>query len=293
VLLPRSTPLSSRPSARAVAVAGVATAALAGCSSAEPAPTADPSTSAAPALELTHVHGAAYDPGDGTLLLATHHGLLEVSDGALTQVGPVLDLMGFTVAGPDHYLASGHPGLHVDLPQPVGLIETTDGGRTWTPVSRQGQSDFHALTVSDAGVLGYDGSLVASTDGQAWERRQIPAEPHTLAASPDGGQVLATTAQGLLRSADGGASWTPAAGAPQLQVVTWAGDGRTVVGVDPAGTLWTSTDAADTWQEGPRLGSPPHAVAAADDGPRIAVVTAEGVLESADGGRTFTDVLSD
>ncbi len=49
----------------------------------------------------------------------------------------MIDLMGFTVAGPGRYLASGHPGLHVDLPQPVGLIETTDGGVTWTPVSRR------------------------------------------------------------------------------------------------------------------------------------------------------------
>jgi hypothetical protein len=52
-------------------------------------------------------------------------------------VGPVIDLMGFTVAGPGRYLASGHPGLHVDQAQPVGLIETTDGGVTWTPVSRR------------------------------------------------------------------------------------------------------------------------------------------------------------
>ena len=157
--LPRST---DHPSARALAVGAVATVLgtlVAGCSSAGPAPATAPSTSAASPLEPTHVHGAAFDPGDGTLLLATHHGLIEVADGALTPVGPVIDLMGFTVAGPGHCLASGHPGLHVDLPQPVGLIESADGGHTWTPVSRQGQSDFHALTVSDAGVLGYDGAL--------------------------------------------------------------------------------------------------------------------------------------
>jgi hypothetical protein len=292
--LPRST---DHPSARALAVGAVTTVLgtlVAGCSSAGPAPATAPSTSAASPLEPTHVHGAAFDPGDGTLLLATHHGLIEVADGALTPVGPVIDLMGFTVAGPGHYLASGHPGLHVDLPQPVGLIESADGGHTWTPVSRQGQSDFHALTVSDAGVLGYDGALVASADGRAWQQLKIPAEPHTLAAAPDGGQVLATTAQGLLRSTDGGVSWTPVDGAPLLQVVTWADDGSTAVGVDPAGTLWTSTDGAGSWQEGAQSGSPPQAVAAttAGNGMRVAVVTADGVLESRDGGRTFTDALS-
>ncbi|MEX5717379.1 F510_1955 family glycosylhydrolase [Geodermatophilus maliterrae] len=219
--------------------------------------------------------------------------MLTVGEQGLTTVGPVLDLMGFTVAGPGHYLASGHPGLHVDLPQPVGLIETTDGGHTWTPLSRQGQSDFHALTVSDTGVLGYDGTLVASPDGQTWAPLAIPAEPHTLAAAPDGGQVLATTEQGLLRSTDDGATWVLDADAPLLQVVTWA-DRTTAVGVDPAGTLWTSVDAADTWQPGTQLGSPPQAVAAAatGDGLRIAAVTVDVVLESVDGGRTFTEAFS-
>ena len=264
---------------------------VAGCSTTESAPAAN-STAAAPSpLELSHVHAAAFDPDDGTLLLASHHGLLQVGDGTLTPIGPVMDLMGFTVAGPGRYLASGHPGLHVDLPQPVGLIESTDGGRTWKPISRQGQSDFHALTVSAAGVLGYDGALVASPDGRTWQQLQIPAEPHTLAAAPDGTQVLATTQEGLLRSTDG-ASWAALDGAPLLQVVTWADEGRTAVGVDPAGTLWTSTDSGTSWGEGAELGSPPQAVAATttDDGLRIAVVTGDSVLESDDGGRTFTDV---
>jgi len=236
------------------------------------------------------VHGAALDPGDGALLLATHHGLVEVGDGGPVAVGPVIDLMGFAVVGPDHYLASGHPGLQVDLPQPVGLIESTDGGRTWTPVSRQGRSDFHALTVGDAGVLGYDGSLLRSSDGRAWERLAIPAEPQALAAAPDGATVLATTQEGLQRSTDGGTSWASVEGAPLLQVVTWAGG--TAVGVDPAGTLWTSADGATTWQRGSALGSPPQAVAAAGgpDGVRVVVVTADGVVQSDDGGHTSTAV---
>jgi len=34
-------------------------------------------------------------------------------------------------------------------------VEVGDGGQTWTPLSRAGQSDFHALTVlGHGGVLG-------------------------------------------------------------------------------------------------------------------------------------------
>ena len=82
----------------------------------------------------------------------------------------------------------------------------------------------------------------------------IPAEPHTLAAAPDGVTVLATTAQGLLRSADAGPTWAAVDGAPLLQVVNWA-DASMAVGVDPAGAVWTSTDAADTWQQTAELGA--------------------------------------
>jgi hypothetical protein len=282
----------TRTSIHAAALATALTA-VTGCSAAGSGTTAAP----AGTLPTAHVHGVAIDPGDGALLLATHEGLLEVgADGELTQAGPVIDLMGFTIAGPDRYLASGHPGLQVvDLPNPVGLIESTDGGATWTPLSRGGESDFHTLTASPAGtILGFDGVLRRSADGRAWEQLAVPAEPHTLAAAPGGATVLATTAAGLLRSADAGDTWDPVDGAPPLQVVAWVDD-TTAVGVDPAGTVWTSTDTAGTWQENAQLGAVPHAVTAAPasgGGPgRIAVVTDAGLLESDDGGRTFTVVL--
>jgi hypothetical protein len=284
------TPRSVPPVLAAAALALV----LTGCSTAGSASADAPTAEETGALLSTHVHGVAIDPGDGALLLATHEGLVQVGDdGELTAAGPVIDLMGFTLTGPDHYLASGHPGLRADLPQPVGLIESTDGGETWTPLSRAGESDYHALTaLGDAGVLGYDGVLRRSPDGRTWEQLGIPAEPHTLAAAPDGGTVLATTAQGLLRSTDAGTSWAAADGAPLLQVVAWA-DAGTAVGVDPAGIVWTSTDAAGTWQQAADLGAASHAVAAAaaDGTARVAVVTDEGLAESLDGGRTFAVVV--
>jgi hypothetical protein len=284
----------AHPHRRAAVLGGALLTLLAGCSPAQSGGAAPPSASGPTALPLEHVHGLGIDPGDGALLLATHTGLIEVGDdGALSQPGPVIDLMGFSVAGVDHYLASGHPGLRVDLPQPVGLIESTDGGQTWTPLSRAGESDFHALTAADAGVLGFDGALRRSADGRTWEELTIPAEPHTLAAAPDGKQVLATTQAGLLHSTDAGTSWFQA-DAPLLQVVAWA-DATTAVGVDPDGAVWISTDAAGSWQRRAELGAAPLAVAAAPatrGGPgRIAVVTDESLLESTDGGRTFTVAL--
>jgi photosystem II stability/assembly factor-like uncharacterized protein len=290
------------------AVTAAAVAALAGCSPAgepraEPAAPASPDGRQAPghlgdgvptegaALPSPHVHAVAIDPADGRVLLATHEGLFRYDDAGSTRVGPVIDLMGFTVAGPGHFYASGHPGPGVDLPQPVGLIESTDGGQSWSPVSRQGQSDFHALTASSAGVIGFDGAaLLATSDGRRWRELHPPVAPYALAAAPDGAVLLATAASGPVRSTDAGATWAPVEGAPLLQVVDWA-EGQTVAGVTPEGTIAVSDDAGATWTERAGVGGPPQAVAASplpDGSLRVLVVSADAILDSRDGGASLT-----
>jgi hypothetical protein len=238
-------------------------------------------------LPSPHVHEVAINPGDDLVYLATHDGLFRYDDTGPTRVGPVIDLMGFTVAGPDQFYASGHPGQGTDLPDPVGLIATTDAGQTWTQRSRQGQSDFHALTASPSGVLGNDGLLRASQDGQQWRELQIPLPPTALAASPIGPTVLAATGAGLLMSNDAAQTWTAPPGAPPLEVLSWTRDG-TAVGATFDGAVYLSTDTGLTWQ---RRGQtpPPQAIAAsaAPGGLRILVVTGDEVLDSTDGGRTF------
>lgn len=77
--------------------------------------------------------------------------------------------MGFTVAGPDLFYTSGHPGPGVEMANPLGLIQSTDAGQSWTPRSRQNQSDVHTLTASQDSVTGYDGTAVlTTTDGRQW-----------------------------------------------------------------------------------------------------------------------------
>jgi len=242
-------------------------------------------------LPSAHVHSVAVNPADELVYLATHDGLFRYDDGGPTRIGPVIDLMGFTVAGPNHFFASGHPGPGVDLPEPVGLIESTDGGETWNLLSRQGESDFHALTASTAGVVvGFDGRALSTTiNGAAWRDLSTTVTPHALAGSEDGTVLMATQESGPLRSVDGGATWKPVADAPLLQVVDWAA-GQTVVGVTPNGTVAVSTDAGITWEERARASDSPQAVGAsttAEGGLRVLVVSNDGVHDSTDGGETF------
>lgn len=269
--------------------------ALAGCSAAIGPSTAQKPADSTPSsasvgLPSEHVHGAAFNPADGKVYLATHDGLFRYDAGGPVQIGPVIDLMGFTIAGPDHFYSSGHPGPGVDMSNPVGLIESTDAGRTWSTLSRQGQTDFHALAASEAGVVGFDGSVVLrTTDGESWATLQPAVETHALAASPTGTTLLATSPAGPARSTDFGATWTVDPQAPLLQLATFADD-QTVVGVDPDGEVFVSTDAGATWDQRGGAGEPPQAVTARtqpDGQLEILVVTAEALMRSGDSGSSF------
>lgn len=235
-------------------------------------------------LPSTHVHDVGRDTGDGALLLATHDGLYRYTSAGAVRVGPQIDLMGFTVVGPNHYYASGHPNAVMDLPQPLGLVESRDGGRTWTVLSRGGESDFHALTKAGDTVVAFDGQLRRTTNGQQWVTGAIPAVPRVLASSPAGKQVLATTETGLLSSNDSGATWAAVSGAPLLHLVAWA-DEQTAVGVTPDGTVALSHDGARTWRTKGRISSAPQALSAnvSAAGLEMVVVTDRDVLSSRDG----------
>ena len=236
---------------------------------------------------MAHVHGLAVDPRDGQLLAGTHFGAFRVGeDGVVEQFGPTQDFMGFSVAGPGHYLASGHPGAGQGGPGNLGLIQSTDGGETWETVSLEGKADFHTLEARHGRVYGHSGGqLLVSEDGKTWEARAtVPLAD--LAVSPeDPDTILVTTQRGLGLSTDGGRTFRGLPGAPVLVLVTWTEEG-TLVGVAPNGAVHVSEDGGTTWAERGSAGGQPAALTATED--QIFVATIEGdILESEDGGTTF------
>lgn len=199
--------------------------------------------------EAGHVHGIAKDPASGRLLLAAHGGLFVQGAASFERVGPAIDLMGFTVAGASHFYASGHPPQGSDLPNPVGLIESVDGGRTWEIRSRGGDSDFHAMTAGGSGVVAFDGVLRRSDDGRVWDDVPSGFEPISLAGRIDDRRMVASTEESIVASNDAGRSWTPVAGSPAPALVSRAdnaviavtADGRVHL-AEASGRAWTQTD---------------------------------------------------
>jgi len=267
--------------AATMAVAGLA----AGCG-ADPDGTGDGASA-----NMEHIHGLGIDPADGTVYAGTHYGLFRIdADGTADRVaGRVQDFMGFTVAGPDTFLASGHPGEGQGGPSSVGLVESTDAGETWQELSLSGDADFHALEYRHGKVYGFNamtGRLLMSEDMKSWQEIARVALADFAVSPEDASTLVATTEQGLAVTTDNGKTFAAVDGAPLMVFVSWADDG-TLAGVTPDGVVYTSPDPAGPWTGRGSLGGQPEALTAAT-GKEIYAAAHGTVLRSRDGGDTFT-----
>ncbi len=242
---------------------------------------------------LVHVHGLALDPAsDDALYAATHTGLFHVEGDRIERVGTAVhDLMGFTVAGPNDFLASGHPDLRVERlqvpgkPPLLGLVQSDDAQR-WDSVSLLGEVDFHALEAAHGLVYGLDstsGRLLVSGDRQEWETRS-QIQLIDFAVSPNDPELIVGTGErGLVRSDDGGRTWDELNADPYV-FLSWADSG--LYAVTPDGRVAVSTDAGETFAPRGTLEGQPEALLATDDRV-LAAVAGVGIVESTDGGETF------
>jgi hypothetical protein len=248
-----------------------------------------------------HVHGLGIDPADGTLFVATHTGLYRIERGQreAKRVGDRRqDTMGFTVAGPNRFLGSGHPDVREarerDLPALLGLIESRDSGRTWQPISLAGEADFHVLRFSGRHVYGFDasnGRLMVSADrGRTWNERTTPGQVIDVAVDPDDSKhVIASAtgelAQGLYESRDAAGTWRLLGGPAGL--LGWPRP-RSLYVVDVSGQVFVRPAGGNALRHLGEIGGEPAALLAhtVDE---LYVALHDGTIKrSSDGGKTWT-----
>jgi hypothetical protein len=240
--------------------------------------------------KIADVHGLGVNPADGTLYIATHTGLFASPPGTATATrvdAPEQDLMGFSVAGPDRFVASGHPGPGQGGPTSLGLIESTDRGRTWRSLSLEGEADFHLLRARGNTVYAFDGQLRLSTDGgRSWQERSAPEGLIDLAIDPtDPNVVLASTESGVRASRDGGRTWDETS-FEEPALLAWAAP-RRVAALGADTTVSTSTDGGRTWRPAGRVQGQVASFASDADG-ALYVARPDGAVDwSSDGGRTW------
>ena len=224
-----------------------------------PSATAQEGGAAAPpsavdlAQPLDHVHAVVLAGGD--LLVGTHTGVIEIDPvmGTTSLRGTSRDdFMGLAVSGTT-LVASGHPGQGSTLPDPVGLLSSTDGGATWETVSLTGQIDFHSLAVDGPEVAGRSTTeeLMYSEDGgSTW---QVVGTSNATSLAWFADRLWIANGQGLI-------AWSASGETEQSDVgpavfLAAADDGSALWAVLIDGTVHRSTDGT-TWA---LVGSVPEA----------------------------------
>lgn len=252
-------------------------------------------SSAAGALPSTpDYHSLLVAPSDPrSLVLGTHDGLFESSDGGRTWARASLqgrDAMSLARPGSGGTVwAAGH-----DV-----LARSSDGGATWTDVRPAGLPglDVHGFAVDPrsprvvyAAIAGQ--GLYRSSDGGA-RFMQVSATvgPAVMAlAVLRDGTVLAgdMQQQGLLASKDGGRTWR---GVIRAQIMGLAVHGRRVLTSGPGVLL--SSDGGSTWRQALRLDAGTGPIAWAPSDPRVAYVVGldRSLYRSSDAGVTWARVV--
>ena len=207
-----------------------------------------PAVHAQGGVTLTHVHGLGFSADGRELVIPSHGGFAIYRGGRWSKAaGPEHDYMGF-VATKRSYYSSGHPAPGSGLVNPFGIVRSDDGGKTWTKLGLEGQSDFHLLAASYATNAVYvfnaapnvrmdqPGLFYTLNDGVAWRRADatgLDGRIQALAIHPtDPNTVAAGTGTGLFVSTNAGAQFKQILSGAQVPGLMFDHDGT---------VLWVST----------------------------------------------------
>lgn len=287
--------------AAAMIALGVVAGVAAGCGGSDPAPrqssrvaTGDFEPDVAAKSTVSHIHGVGANLADDSLFVATHTGLFRVvpNGGGFARVGgSARDTMGFAVLGPDEFLASGHPSPSEEGPALIGLIRSTDAGRSWHGQALAGDGDLHVIRPGREAFYAHDASgnrLFEGIRGGSGLllRATPPGTTVDLAIDPRSDRRLyATTDRGLFRSTDRARTWR-LTDARRTGLIAFVGDRLTLI--DGGGLVSALSRADGDWK---RLGQLPGtlaALSAVGNGGLVAATQEGGVYSSQDGGRRWS-----
>ena len=203
-------------------------------------------------VAFPHVHGLGFTSDGAQLLIPAHVGMFSVQDGRWQRPsGPPHDYMGFAISD-DGFYSSGHPAPSApDLPNPLGLVKSTDGGQTLHHLGFAGESDFHMLAVGYTNHAIYvlnpehnaqlgPGMYSSLDDGRTWKQsaaQGVRAAPVAIAVHPTQAQMVAlATDHGVLLSRDYGATFARIGEAKPVTAATFTPNGTLLFG---STELWT------------------------------------------------------
>lgn len=234
---------------------------------------------------LSHIHSVR--AFGNQIILGTHEGLFEYLDEkTVKRISPErFDVMGLAVSEKG-FFASGHPGNGSKLPEPVGLLLTTDQGATWKKVSLTGKVDFHTLETVGDEIYGADsgsGELMYSNNaGKSWSKRGKNPFQDIAPNLKRKGSVLAIKDGQLFTSADSLKSFKKIEAPISIDAIDWLGSNLLAIS---GKNLYRSNDSGVTWKKlttmSAQLGS------LTQSSQLIAVVMNGAIYSSTNGGKSF------
>lgn len=173
-------------------------------------------------VQFGDLHGLAVDPTDPTVLYAaTHYGLFRGVNGTgWTPIGRAkdhLEALAVHPVDPLRMYAGGHAENQTRNDWSMGIVGSTDGGRTWKELAYKNQAEFHVVTVNlaDPNIVWAwaGGQWFETKDGGAnWSQfhpRRLPATGVNAIASSvrDPNLVWAATGLGFYKSTNAARTW--------------------------------------------------------------------------------------
>jgi hypothetical protein len=175
--------------------------------------------SAGDEVTIKHMHGLGFSADGKQLYVPAHDGFVIYSEGKWqTPAVPKHDYMGYSATDGGFY-SSGHPAPGSGLQNPLGLVKSSDGGKTLTSLGFQGEIDFHSMGVgykNHAVYVFYPGKNpklqpglnYTLDDGKSWKpsgMQGITSAPIQVAVHPNEANLVALAAEdGLYLSTDHG-----------------------------------------------------------------------------------------
>jgi photosystem II stability/assembly factor-like uncharacterized protein len=292
------------------ALLALAIALAAGCGGSEPAPPAAPAKERSPRLvdfskKPPFVNTLDIDTQTGDFLLTTNRGFWRIAKdgskvtsvkGTLTAGGKSATLGTFLEirsTGPGQLLGSGHPDKLGTLPNFLGLLRSTDGGKTWSAVARLGDADLHKIELIHNKLYAFDAVLSAmliSSDGgktfqEEFTPRGLMIDFEVDPSDPE--RIVASTDKELFRTEDAGKSWRPLTSADGIRL-SWP-QPNTLYRADKDGTVRVSSDGGTRWKEVGAVGGEPYELRPTGPKGLLLVLSDGSILETKDGGATWQD----
>lgn len=238
---------------------------------------------------ISHIHNVRIF--GQKILLGTHEGLYILNgENDITKVSPEnFDVMGLSIDSSRIY-ASGHPGAGSKLPNPVGLLLSTNAGKSWKRVSLQGKVDFHLLESSGSELYGADsqsGNLLYSKDfGRNWSNRGKNTFSE-LAISPVKKQEALAIRNGrLVWSKDSFQTERTLTSNMKFTQIEWS---QKNLLASSGEKLLVSVDQGRSWKT--RFSFDAAIGTIAQSAELIVVITGSKVWKSSDGGKSFAQFI--